>query len=56
MLRAKGLVEDPDVTWPYFDMVPGECEIRGGAPEFTGRICVIGSQLKEDRLAELFGL
>lgn len=56
MLRAKGMVEDPDGTWHYFDMVPGECEIRGGAPEFTGRICVIGSQLKEDRLAELFGL
>lgn len=56
VLRAKGMVEDPDGTWHYFDMVPGECEIRGGAPEFTGRICVIGSQLKEDRLAELFGL
>lgn len=56
VLRAKGMVEDSDGTWNYFDMVPGECEIRDGAPEFTGRICVIGSGLKEDRLAGLFGL
>ena len=56
VLRVKGMVEDPQGVWHYFDMVPGECEIRGGAPEFTGRICVIGSRLKEDRLAGLFGL
>ena len=40
----------------YFDMVPEEYEVRDGAPEFTGRICVIGSKLAEDKLAELFGL
>ena len=40
----------------YFDMVPEETEIREGAPEYTGRLCVIGSKLKEDKLAELFGL
>ena len=55
-MRAKGMVESTEGGWIYFDMVPGECEIRDGAPEFTGRICVIGSGLKEDRLAGLFGL
>ena len=45
-----------DGRWIYFDMVPGEHEIREGAPEFTGRICVIGSKLNEDKLEELFGL
>ena len=45
-----------DGTWIYFDMVPEETEIREGAPEYTGRLCVIGSKLKEDKLAELFGL
>lgn len=56
ILRAKGMVKGGDGTWIYFDMVPGEADVREGAPEFTGRICVIGSELKEDRLAELFGL
>ena len=54
ILRAKGMVEGTDGTWIYFDMVPGECEVRNGAPEFTGRICVIGSGLKENALEELF--
>ena len=45
-----------DGTWIYFDMVPEETEIRSGAPEYTGRLCVIGSKLNEDKLAELFGL
>lgn len=45
-----------DGQWIYFDMVPEEYEVRDGAPEFTGRICVIGSKLAEDKLAELFGL
>ena len=40
----------------YFDMVPEEHEVRTGAPEYTGRICVIGAELNEDKLAELFGL
>ena len=56
VLRAKGMLPDAAGEWHYFDMVPEESEIRTGAPEFTGRICVIGSKLKEDRLAELFGL
>ena len=56
ILRAKGMVEDENGTWIYFDMVPEETEIREGAPEYTGRLCVIGSKLKEDKLAELFGL
>ncbi len=55
VLRAKGMVPDPDGTWLYFDMVPGEIEIRTGEPEYTGRLCVIGSRLKTDRLEELFG-
>ena len=56
VLRAKGMLPDAAGTWHYFDMVPEETEIRTGAPEFTGRICVIGSKLKEDKLTELFGL
>lgn len=54
VLRAKGMVTGDDGQWIYFDMVPGEQEVRTGEPEFTGRICVIGSELKEDALAELF--
>lgn len=56
VLRAKGMVASDKGTWIYFDMVPGECEIREGAADYTGRICVIGSKLKEDALAELFGV
>ena len=56
ILRAKGMLPSEDGTWIYFDMVPEETEIREGAPEYTGRLCVIGSKLNEDKLAELFGL
>ena len=56
ILRAKGMLPAEDGTWIYFDMVPEETEIREGAPEYTGRLCVIGSKLKEDKLAELFKL
>ncbi len=56
ILRAKGMLPAEDGTWLYFDMVPEETEIRSGAPEYTGRLCVIGSKLNEDKLAELFGL
>ena len=56
ILRAKGMLLAEDGTWIYFDMVPEETEIREGAPEYTGRLCVIGSKLNEDKLAELFGL
>ena len=54
ILRAKGMLPAEDGTWIYFDMVPGEHEVRTGAPEYTGRICVIGAEIKEDKLAELF--
>jgi G3E family GTPase len=56
VLRAKGMLPDAEGEWHYFDMVPEETEIRTGAPEYTGRICVIGSKLKEEKLTELFGL
>ena len=56
VLRAKGMVPGADGEWIYFDMVPGEHDVRAGAPEYTGRICVIGAELAEEKLAELFGL
>ena len=56
ILRAKGMLPAEDGTWIYFDMVPEETEIREESPEYTGRLCVIGSKLKEDKLAELFGV
>lgn len=56
VLRAKGMVAGADGEWIYFDMVPGESEVRSGAPEYTGRICVIGAGLNESGLSELFGL
>ena len=56
VLRAKGMVESTDGQWIYFDMVPGEHDVRNGGAEYTGRICVIGSGLKEEKLAALFGL
>ena len=56
ILRAKGMVKGEDGTWIYFDMVPGEYEVRTGAPEYTGRICVIGAKINEEKLEKLFGL
>ena len=56
VLRAKGMVEGKDGQWIYFDMVPGEADIRQGVPDYTGRLCVIGSKLAEDKLAELFSV
>ncbi|MGI6069492.1 MAG: GTP-binding protein [Blautia sp.] len=56
ILRAKGMLPAEDGTWTYFDMVPGEVQVRDGNPEYTGRICVIGSKLQEDKIAQLFGL
>lgn len=56
VLRAKGMVEGVDGQWIYFDMVPGEYEVRTGAAEYTGRICVIGSELNEEKMVKLFGL
>ncbi len=54
VLRAKGMVPAEDDTWIYYDYVPGEHEIRSGKPEVTGKICVIGSKLDEEKLAVLF--
>jgi G3E family GTPase len=56
ILRAKGMVEDVDGSWIYFDMVPGEYELRDGEPDYTGRLCVIGTDIDEHRLEELFGI
>ena len=56
ILRAKGIVHSEDGKWLHFDFVPEEHQVRFGAADYTGRLCVIGSQLKEDRLTQLFGL
>ena len=56
VLRAKGIVGASDGDWIYFDYVPGETDIRRGAPAVTGRFCVIGAKIKEDALKELFSL
>ena len=54
ILRSKGMVPAEDGTWIYFDYVPEEHDIRTGKPEVTGKFCVIGAELKEDKLEELF--
>ena len=55
ILRSKGMIKASDAdTWYYFDMVPGEYEIREGEPDYTGKVCVIGSELNEDELKALF--
>ena len=56
ILRAKGIVEGPDHTWLHFDLVPGEYEVREGEADYTGRICVIGSDLDTEKIQALFGL
>ena len=56
ILRAKGIVNGEGGAWIEFDFVPEEHEVRAGHPDYTGRLCVIGAELKEDKLAELFGL
>ncbi len=56
ILRAKGMVPAEDGTWIYFDMVDGEYELRTGEPDYTGRLCVIGTDMEEEKLAELFGI
>lgn len=56
VLRAKGMLPTPEGTWMYFDMVPEETWIREGEADYAGRFCVIGAELKEDKLAELFGM
>lgn len=54
VLRAKGMVYGEGQTWIYFDLVPGEYEVRDGSPQYTGQLCVIGSKIDEDALKELF--
>ena len=56
VLRAKGILPCVDGGWLHFDYVPEEQEVRSGAADYTGRLCVIGSELKEDKLSVLFGL
>ena len=56
ILRAKGIVNGEGGQWIEFDFVPEEHEVRAGHPDYTGRLCVIGAELKEDKLSQLFGL
>lgn len=56
VLRAKGIVQNAAGGWIHFDYVPGEVQLRDGAPSYTGKLCVIGSKLDEDELKELFGV
>jgi len=56
ILRSKGIVSGADGTWIYFDYVPEEHDIRTGSPDINGKLCVIGSELKEDKLNTLFGV
>lgn len=56
ILRAKGIVPAADGRWLHFDYVPEEQEVRYGSADYTGRLCVIGSQLNEEKLKELFKL
>ena len=56
VLRAKGIVDSGESEWIYFDYVPGEIDLRRGAPAVTGRFCVIGSHINENALKELFNL
>lgn len=56
VLRAKGIVPAADGSWLHFDYVPGAPEIRRGSADYTGRLCVIGAELDEERLSELFGV
>ena len=55
VLRAKGMVPAGDGSWIYFDYVPGECDVRTGKAQVTGKICVIGSKMQEEKLEQLFG-
>jgi G3E family GTPase len=56
ILRAKGIVPAGDGSWINFDYVPEEHEVRTGSADYTGRLCVIGAELQEEKLKELFGL
>lgn len=54
VLRSKGMLPSEDGTWVHFDYVPGEPQVRTGAADVTGKICVIGSHLNQDNLEKLF--
>ena len=56
VLRSKGIVPAKDGRWIHFDFVPEEYEIRYGAADYTGRLCVIGADLKQDEIKALFGI
>ena len=56
IIRSKGMVESTDGTWIYFDLVDGEYELREGEPDYTGRLVVIGAEIDEHKIEELFGL
>ena len=56
ILRSKGMVESVDGSWIYFDLVDGEYELRDGEPDYTGRLVVIGTDIDEHKLEELFGI
>lgn len=56
ILRSKGILPTPDKKWLHFDLVPGEYEVREGPADYTGRLCVIGKDLLEDKVKELFGV
>ena len=56
VLRAKGILAAEDGTWIHFDFVPGETNVRLGAADITGKLCVIGSKLDEKGIAALFGV
>ena len=56
VLRAKGIVAAQDGSWIHFDYVPGEADIRTGSAAVTGKLCVIGSEMDTDDIAELFGV
>ena len=56
ILRAKGIVDGAEGEWIEFDYVPEEHDVRPGHPDYTGRLCVIGAELREDKLKALFGL
>lgn len=56
ILRAKGIVPEKDGNWLHFDYVPGTPDVREGAADITGRICVIGAGIKDGEIRKLFGL
>lgn len=56
ILRAKGIVESENGEWIHFDYVPGESDVRVGSADITGKLCVIGSELDEEKITKAFGV